>query len=166
MPRNAAEPVLDEKWTTFVQGGVSIVAAAGDSRNHPTIVRAVGCRISTDRRKVTVLVSPRQAEKLLVNIRSTGRIAVIFAQPSTHVSIQVKGSDARLTPLRAGDAALVERYAKAFCADLCPLGYEEALIRALVWCDPADLVAVTFTAENAWLQTPGPNAGEALRKQA
>jgi hypothetical protein len=99
-------------------------------------------------------------------IHLTGAIAVVFSQPSTHISIQLKGRDTKLTALRRGDPALVERYTRAFCADLKPLGYEEALIRALVWCDPASLVAVTFAPENAYLQTPGPGAGDSLRKQA
>jgi hypothetical protein len=166
MPKSETLPLLDEAWSAFIQGGVSIVAASGSSEKVPMIARATGCRVTADRRKVTLLISSSQAGMLLDAARSTGRIAVVFSQPSTHITIQLKGGDAKLSPVRSGDAALMERYARAFCADLEPLGYAEDLIRALVWCAPEDLAAITFSPDKAFLQTPGPQAGESLRKPA
>jgi hypothetical protein len=165
MVRRPDTPLLEEKWSTFIQGGVSIVAASGDSGKVPSIVRAVGCRLSADRKKVTVLVSSSQGKELLDAVRSTGAIAVVFAQPSTHITIQLKSSDARVTQARASDADVVERYTRAFCADLILLGYGESFTRALLWCDEAELIAVTFTPDKAFLQTPGPGAGDFLRNQ-
>src|SRR5688572_7111932 len=145
MVREATAPVANERWAAFIQGGVSIVAASCDARNIPTIVRCVGCRVSADRRKVTLLVSSSQAGNLLNNIRSGGAIAVVFSQPSTHVSIQLKGTDAKSAPIRAGDADLAERYTSAFAADLLPLGYHDTFVRALLGHETSELVSVTFT---------------------
>jgi hypothetical protein len=64
---------------------------------------------------------------------------------------------------RNGTIQLAEKYCDAFVAELCPLGYDEPLIRALLWFDPNDLRAVTFTPREAFLQTPGPRAGEPLK---
>ena len=44
------------------------------------------------------------------------------------------------------------------------LGFGEAFGRALVDCNPADLVAVAFTPKAAFRQTPGPNAGAPLER--
>jgi hypothetical protein len=157
------QPVLDEQWAAFIQGGVSIAAASRDSHNVPVTSRALGCRASGNRHKVTLLFSRQQAESLMNAISSNGAIAVVFSQPSSHVSIQVKGSDAAQAASRTQDVQVFKRYAEAFVKEVIPLGYPEGLIRTLLWADPADLVTVTFTPTAAFLQTPGPRAGESLR---
>jgi hypothetical protein len=160
--RSGSEPVLSEKWAAFIQGGVAIGAASRDSQNIPTLVRAVGCRVSADRQRVMVLVAKSQAEPLLNAVRSTRMIAVIFTQPSTHISVQLKGNDAVVARARAADAQLKKRCTDAFVADAGSIGYPEDLIRAVVWADEADLMTITFTPISAFLQTPGPRAGESL----
>jgi hypothetical protein len=159
----AATPVLDEEHAAFIQGGVSIVAGSRDASNAPRLARAVGCRVSPDRRRVTVLLSTRQAGGLIAAIRASGAVAAAFNQPSTHRAIQVKGAGATIAPADAGDARLAARYADAVIADIALLGYSEAFGHALLWHDPAELVAVTFTPGAVFSQTPGPRAGEPLR---
>jgi hypothetical protein len=156
------QTVLDEKWAAFIQGGVSIVAASRDSQNALAMSRALGCRTSGNRQKITLLFFRPQAESLMNAISSTGAIAVVFSQPSTHVSIQLKGSDAARSAPRAADVQLFKRYVETLVRDVVPLGYPEETIRAILWADPADLVAVTFVPTAAFLQTPGPRAGECL----
>jgi hypothetical protein len=109
-----------------------------------------------------VLVAATQAEQLIKAIRSTGTIAAVFTQPSTHVSVQLKGEDAVVTRARAPDGQLSKANADAFVADVIRVGYPEDLIRALLSSDAADLMAITFTPIAAFLQTPGPRAGESL----
>jgi hypothetical protein len=154
--------VLDEKWAIFVQGGVSIVVGSRNAQNIPTLVRGVGCRVTANRKMVTVLLGRAQAVEVIESVRATGTVAAAFTWPKTHVSIQLKSSDAKLTQVKPGDVELVQRYADAFVAGLVPLGYAESLIRALVWCDPADLIGLSFSPGEAFLQTPGPHAGEVL----
>src|SRR5687767_5167071 len=116
MVRQAASPVLDENWAAFIQAGVSIIVGSRDSDNVPSLVRAVGCRVSRDLRQVVVLVSTAQAQVLLNEIKLSGAIAVIFSQPSTHITIQLKSNNARTVPVEKKDSALGERYSKAFVA--------------------------------------------------
>jgi hypothetical protein len=157
----AARPLVDEATSKFVQNAVSIFAASTNPQNHPTIARAVGCRVSRDRRRVTVLVSSK--EPFVEAVRATRAIAVTFTQPGTHATIQLKGKDAKVTSRRKDDPELMTRYTEAFIADVCPLGYSEELLRALLGCDPAEVSAVTFCPHTAFLQTPGPRAGTPLK---
>lgn len=152
---------IDEPTTSFIESGVSILAASSDRENLPTIVRAVGCRVSRDRRKVTLLVPPY--EPLLAAVSATGTIAVTFTRPSTHQTIQLKGWDAERARTAENDPSIMRAYADAFVAELCPLGYAEDLVRAMVWCDPEALCAVGFGPTAAFQQTPGPNAGAPLK---
>jgi hypothetical protein len=124
------------------------------------IVRALGCRVSPDGREVTVLVP--SADPFLDAVRATGQIAVTFSLPSTHHTIQLKGDDARAAALLPTDPALNARYADLFVADVCPLGYTEEMIRAILSHDSPGLVPVAFSPKAAFLQTPGPRAGDPL----
>jgi hypothetical protein len=154
------EPLLDESTAAFVEGGVSIIASSCDGRGGLSVVRALGCRVSSDRKTVTVLVpSPHP---LLDGVQSSGRIAVAFTRPSTHQALQLKGEDARLSRRLEGDAQLNERYVRAFVSDVCPLGFTEELIRALTWSETESLQAVAFRPTAAFNQTPGPRAGAPL----
>jgi hypothetical protein len=162
MSRLKAEPVLNEKWASFVQGGVSVVAGSRSADNAPTLARAIGCRVSPNRQKVTLFFHGPQAESLLASVRSTRTIAAVFTQPSTHTSIQLKGVDAAEGAVRSAHVDVANRSADAFVAETTPLGYPEDVLRAVLWFDPKDLVAVNFTPVLAFLQTPGPRAGEPL----
>jgi hypothetical protein len=155
--------VLNEKWAAFIQGGVAIMASSCTPDRIPTLARVLGCRVTPGLQKVTIFVAASQADALMNAIRSTGAIAAVFTQPSTHASVQLKGTDAAVGPARPTDAQLSKRYIDAFVADAVPLGYPEDLLRALVAADPSDLVCITFSPAAAFLQTPGPRAGEPLR---
>ena len=161
--RKLAPPLLDKANATFIQGGVSIVAASRTRKNVPVTARAVGCRVSPDRRTVTLLLPKMSAHDLLDGIRVSKKVAAVFCLPSTHETIQLKGTHAVIGPASKADVNLARRYDDAFVAVICPLGYAEDLIRALVWFDPADLITVTFRLSAAFLQTPGPRAGEPLK---
>ena len=87
---------------------------------------------------------------------------MVFSLPSSHRTLQLKGPAAQIDPLEPGDPERLRRYAGALVADVCPLGYREALVRAIVAGEPEDFVAVSFTPRAAFDQTPGPRAGAPL----
>jgi hypothetical protein len=157
-----SEPVLNEKWAAFIQSGLAICVASRDSQNIPSIVRGFGCRVTGNRQRVMVLVAASQAELFLKAVRATGMIAATFTQPSTHMSVQLKGRDATSARARAADVELSKVNLDRFVEDASPLGYPEDVLRTVFWSDPADLIAITFSPTAAFLQTPGPRAGEAL----
>ena len=160
---NVSSPALiGAEQAAFLCGGVGVSAATCRPGALPNIARAAGCRISSDRRVVTLLFAATPGAAVLDDIRRTGALAVVFTQPSTHRTLQLKGNDARIVPLEAGDLNLIEQYVLAFAADVAPFGFSEAYMRALLACPPDDLVGVQFTIAAAFSQTPGPGAGEAL----
>ena len=163
---DAAEPLLDADHAAFIQSGVSIVVASRDATNAPRVARALGCRVSADRRRVTVYLGAFQAAPLLAAIRAEGAIAVAFNLPSTHRAFQLKGTDAAAVPLDRSDVEHAQRYVDAFAADIGLLGYAEAYGRALLWFDPAELTGIAFTPAAAFEQTPGPRAGVRLGASA
>lgn len=161
--RVSAAPLLDAEHAGFILApGISMTAASRAAGNRPELGRVHGCRVAPDRSRVTVLLPGDQYPALIDALRQSRAIAVVFSQPSTHRTIQLKGVDAAIEPLAGGDAALAPRWLEGFTAELAALGYDQTLVRAFVWCDPAALVAAAFTPCAAFQQTPGPRAGTPL----
>jgi len=162
MDRSQGKPLqLDAEHAAFIQGAVSVVVGSRDTQHVPDVVRGCGCRVSRDRRRVTVLVEAARSGSVLENIAANGQIAVVFSQPSTHRTIQLKGSDARLTRVTGADRGIAQRHLLAWVQDLQLIGYAAEFARA-VRGEAPDLAAVTFTLASAFLQTPGPAAGKRL----
>jgi hypothetical protein len=163
-----ADLLIRAPFATFLEGGMSINVAARDVRNLPSIARALGCRFSRDRRRLTVFLSRTQSPAVLADLRENGAIAVVFAEPSTHKSWQFKGDDAREEPLARGDSGRIQAYVETFVRDVTALGHPPDLIRLLFTSPrespaPGDWTAVTFTPAAVFTQTPGQAAGEPLR---
>lgn len=162
----ANEPVLDAAHAAFFQIGVSMGIAACTLAAAPVHVRAIGCRISPDRRQMTMFVPARQAEPVLQCIRENSAVAAVFTEPSTHRTVQVKARDAQRVPLQAGDLDLVEAYREAFAQELERIGFQRAIVGTLLACPPGEMVGIRFTPAEAYSQTPGPKAGELLARTA
>ena len=159
-------PLIDAEHAAFMQGGVSVSVGGCNADKLPSLTRALGCRVSADRVQVTVFVAAGHAGVLLDDLRANGAIAVVFSQPSTHRTVQLKGKDAQVRLLRPGELQLVDAYRNSFVAELKSLYYDPQLVRAFLSCPSEDIVALEFTPCAAFSQTPGPHAGEPLKGAA
>jgi hypothetical protein len=167
MHRDAASaaapiPLITPAVAAFIQSGLSITVAARGERLVPSIARAVGCRVGDDLRSVTLLLFADQAEAVCRDVAAHRRVAACFSRPSTHETVQLKGSDAVSALATPQDVAAARRSLDLFAEDVGPLGWDTDFIDALFWRNPADLLAIRFTPEGAYAQTPGPNAGTVI----
>jgi len=154
---------LTDEQAAFLAGGVSLIIASRDMRRVPSLVRALGCRVDADRRTLTMWLEASASRQVLRDIEATGQVAAVFSLPSTHHTLQLKGSDARVVPVAAGDAELVEQHRQAFAADLIRIGYAREFALAIHATAPGDeIAAVTFSVDAVFAQTPGPGAGQRI----
>jgi len=160
---NGSAALLDAELAGFIQGGVSVVVASRNADLVTDVVRGCGCRVARDRRQVTVLVEAVRGCTLLDDIAANGMIAVVFSQPSSHRTIQLKGSDAHVVAVTAADRAAATRHHEQWCADLRSIGYSREFADVLHG-RPARLAAIRFTPTAAFQQTPGPGAGQRLAR--
>lgn len=158
-----ATPLFDAELAAFMQGGISLNFGGCGADLAPSVARAFGCRIDPGRTSVRLLVSQAQAACVLGHVRANGKLAAVFSEPATHRTVQLKAVDAVVEAAGADDVAAVARYRDAFVAHLEPLGFPPAAIRALLACPDSDLCAIRFTPTEAFSQTPGAGAGQALR---
>ena len=160
-----AAPLIDEELAAFLQSGIALHAAAVGPGNVAHLARAAGCRVAPDRRSVTIYLVESQASELLEQVRADGAIAVVFTKPKSHRTVQLKGRDARIVAALAGDLAEVDRQVGVFDAELASIGFPRRFGWTLAGGSPAGLAAVVFTPQTAFLQTPGPSAGSALKSR-
>jgi hypothetical protein len=158
--------LLKSEHITMIDKGVSTIVSSRNAALRPSLMRAMGAGISPDGTEVTVFVSRTQGRQLLQDIAATGHIAVVFSEPLSHRTVQVKARSAELRAAGEEDLPALRRY-------LTSMEYELGLVR----CDPIfvrtilsfrleDLVAIRFTPGEAFDQTPGPKAGSALPSSA
>lgn len=154
--------LLSAEHIALVDQGVSAIVASRDAALRPSVMRAVGSRISADGRHVTVYLRPSQSRQLLADIAATGHIAVVFSDPPSHRTLQVKATAALLRPAGPEDEAVLRRYLVAMQHAVGQVGYGPDYVAAMLAAPPHDLMAVEFTPESAFDQTPGPRAGTPL----
>jgi hypothetical protein len=156
------DPLLDEARAAFITRGVAMNVASRSATREPSLVRAYGCRVSADRRHVTVFVPVPRATAVLDDLRTGGAIAVVFTLPRSHETLQLKGLKADIVPLQVGDSACVAAYVQSFIQEINRLGYSMEFARALASGADDELVGLAFEPTAAFVQTPGPNAGKPL----
>lgn len=156
------EPVLDAAHAGFLTHHVSILVASSNSERMPSITRAFGCRVSSDRRTVTLFLSARRSQAVLRDLRAGGGIAVVFSRPSTHETLQLKGASVRIVTLETGDRDVIRACGESFAEDIRAIGWRDPFVSAIVSVDGEEIVGVEFAPNAAFVQTPGPAAGRRL----
>ena len=163
--RGAARPgvtPIDDAFFGLLRRRVSIIVASRDATGRPHLMRALAIRLGADRARVTVLMTRATSRPVLDDIAASGAIAVVVSEPGTHATAQLKGDDAVIEPIASGDLALIEAHAERFADEIAMLGFSRPLAHAILDRGDGDLVAVSFTATQAFDQTPGPRAGRAI----
>jgi hypothetical protein len=155
-------PVLDGGVQEFLQHRVMVSISSRSVDGVPSLVRCVGFRLQQMSHRLVVFVRTSYSEQVLEDVRATGLVAVVFSEPSTHRTLQVKGTDGVVGPLEDGEWPAVAAHVEAAVAELRPLGYAEPWVRTVFEVTQAQVQAVRFTPSSAFGQTPGPRAGAPL----
>lgn len=142
--------------------GVSVIVGSRDDALRPSVMRAVGSDVGAGGSLITVYLARSQSRQLLQDIAATGEVAVVFSEPASHRTVQVKARRATLRAAADADRPLLERYVRSMEREILRVGYAPELTRAMLSHRLDDVVAVTFEPEQAFDQTPGPRAGNPM----
>lgn len=162
VPGSHPSPRVPPDVVALMQRGVSVNVASRDARLRPSVMRAMASHVNADASEVTVWLARRQCGQMLQDLATTGAIAVMFSEPSTHRTVQLKATRVRLRDAQASDQPVLDRYLRAMEEEIAAVGYPAPLTRAMLACSLDDLVAASFRPEQVFEQTPGPQAGKAL----
>jgi hypothetical protein len=150
---------IDRSLKEFIESGVAVIVATGSTGGRPEVRYGWAARVHDDGSTVDVFLDTPRAAATLQNLRDNGRIAMTVAHPVNYRSAQFKGTFREANEPTAEDLAWVERGREAFLVSTSLVGDPPGAIRNL-WMD--DVVRVTFVVEQAFDQTPGPEAGKPL----
>jgi hypothetical protein len=158
----AAPSLLPPDLLSMMDRGVSVIVGSRDQALRPSVMRAVGSQVADDGRSITVFLSRRQSRQLIQDISANGHVAVVFSEPATHRSVQVKSSRAVIRNAQAADEPVLARYLASMEVEVQRVGYPPPVTRAMLAHRLEDVLAITFEPEQAFDQTPGPKAGTPL----
>jgi hypothetical protein len=94
------------------------------------------------------------------NLEQNGAVAVGFSPPTIARAVQLKGVATVVGEPDAADLERVERHLRSFVAEAERIGAPPELARRMFV--GAGLVAVQFSIDEVFDQTPGPTAGRRL----
>lgn len=146
----------------MMRRGVSVIVSSCGIDPSPSLMRAVGSEVSADGQRITVFLSRQQSARLLQDVARSGRVAVVFSEPHSHRSVQVKSDRARVREATADDASGLQRYLQAMQGELARVGFGADFAAAMLAHRIEDVSAIEFTPGQAYDQTPGPKAGQRL----
>lgn len=155
-------PLLNDECLAMMRRGVSVIVSACGPDLTPSLMRAVGSRVSPSGDRITVFLNRAQSAQVLRDLASTGHIAVVFSEPFSHRTVQVKARRVRLREATAHDQPALDRYGVAMRHELDRIGFPADFAAAMLAHRLDDLTAVEFTPEQAFNQTPGPLAGQRM----
>lgn len=153
---------LPAGFVAMMERGVSVIVGSHDAALRPSVMRAVGSRVADGGRDITVYLSRPQSRQLIQDLAATGRIAVVFSEPSTHRTVQLKASRVEMRNAGEDDVPVLAAYLASMEHEIRQVGFPPEITRAMFAHQLDQVVAVRFTPEQAFDQTPGPRAGAAL----
>jgi flavin reductase (DIM6/NTAB) family NADH-FMN oxidoreductase RutF len=145
-----------ERVAELFRSGAAIVVASVDVTGRPSITRGWGATVSAEG-YVALCISARNESAMRANLAANGRIAVTVVDPETYRSAQVKGIVVAMRDPTEAEFDRVEVHAARFTGAVAAVGLAGAGCMML-----GDLVTVGFEAAEAYDQTPGGSAGQAL----
>lgn len=151
--------MVDTRVRRCLDAGMSLLVATVNSQLVPVCCRAIALASADDLTTVTVYLPLATSHETIQNVATTHRMAIAATFPLDNFSVQLKGTtgDARIA--RDDEAAFVRSRLASFADVLDTIGVpRRATLNAACW--PA--FAVDMRVEQAFEQTPGPNAGTRL----
>jgi hypothetical protein len=150
---------IDSDLKDFLESGVAVLVSTGDADRRPHVAYGWGPRVRKDGSTIDVFLDSVRAGQTLANARANGHIAMTVAHPVSVRSVQLKGTFLDSGDPAADDAAWVRRHREAFVVSTSLVGDPPEVIGGM-WMD--DVVRLSFVAQRAFDQTPGPNAGRPI----
>ena len=152
--------MLDPAVVEFIHGGVAVGVATHDDDLRPEFARGWGPEVSADGRSVALCVSAPEGSRMRANLERNGAVAVGFSPPTIARAVQVKGVATVMGEPEAADLERVERHFRSFVAEAARIGAPAELSQRMFV--RTGLVAVQFSIDEVFDQTPGPTAGRRL----
>lgn len=153
--------VLTKELVDFVQSGISVNLAAVSRQGRPLVGIGLACTVDQEGGMRILLRAPANTQ-LLEAIKASSAVAVTFARPADHRSIQFKAAHATIHPIVPADTIAASRQGTGMRNELVAIDLSDDFASSYVDFRPDELVAVHLVPQQAFVQTPGVGAGTEL----
>ncbi|MBX7111618.1 MAG: pyridoxamine 5'-phosphate oxidase family protein [Dehalococcoidia bacterium] len=151
--------VVSDELRGLIESGVAVSIATADAAGHPHLNTAWGPRIGAGGTTATVFIDRARSATTTADLHSTRWIAMTIGDPISYRSIQLKGTQLGVSEASEEDREWVRLHREAFMVSIALIDDPPALGRNM-WTE--DVIRIDFQIEQAFDQTPGPNAGQPL----
>jgi len=154
--------MIPDRVIEAIHGPAVMFVGTRNERLHPAQAFVVGAVVHPDHETITFFIPKSRSKRILSDLNNNGRVALAASLP-THEAYQLKGVYLSSRPTDAKDQAVQEVYRSKMLSALIQVGYPEQVVKPLVLgaaYQPG--MAITFRAEEIFLQTPGPEAGKKI----
>lgn len=152
---------LPDEVVSFIESGVSIVVAVVGATGRAHAGRALAARVLPDA-TIRVIYPVEGNDAIAAAVQAGGPIAVTFSAPLSHRTLQIKGHSSRPEQHDPLDRAVSQLQGRAFAEVLAAAGHPPTFVQALLDYCASPSKVLSFPAEEAFEQTPGPGAGRTL----
>jgi hypothetical protein len=154
--------MIPDRVVEVIHGSAIMYAGTRDERLRPAQTYVIGAVVHPDHETVTFFVPESRSERILSDLTNNGKIALALGLP-THEAYQLKGTYISFRPTEAKDRAVQEASRAKVLSALLQAGYPEQLVKPhVLGLAYRPGIAITFRAEEIFLQTPGPEAGKKI----
>lgn len=154
---------IEDELKAFLEGGVAVVLGTRDANLAPEVARGWGLHVLADRSTLELCVGLPSGRRTLANAADNGQIAVTAVSPLNYRQVQLKGRVVATLEPSDEDRLRVERHRAAFALAVEHVGIPSEFCPGFWTHDDAGALArLRFTPEQAFDQTPGPEAGRRL----
>jgi hypothetical protein len=157
-PRSAP---LTEEVVAFMESGLSIVMAVVGPGGRALTGRALAVRVTPEAR-IRLIYAEEGNEAVTASAKSGQPIAATFSAPLSHRTLQLKGFSSREEDFAPEDEAAARKQTDVFAAILGAVGHTPAFVQAFTGYRSSAARVLSFPAQEAYEQTPGPGAGRPL----
>lgn len=154
--------MIPDRVVEVIHGSAIMYVGTRDEELRPAHTRVIGAVVHPDHETMTFFIPESRSERIVSDLKNNGKIALAIGLP-THEAYQVKGTYISSHPTDTRDWAVQEAYRSKVLSALLQAGYPEQIVK------PYTLgfvyrpgIAITFRAEEIFLQTPGPEAGKKI----
>jgi hypothetical protein len=154
--------MIPDRIVEVLHGPAVMYAGTRNERLYPAQTYVIGAVVHPDQETITFFVPESRSERILSDLKSNSRVALAVGL-LTHEAYQLKGVYISSRPTDAKDRAVQEIYRSKLLSAMIQAGYPEQVMKPFVLgfaYQPG--VAITFRAEEIFLQTPGPEAGKKI----
>ena len=151
--------MIPQKLVEFIHGPVLMFVGSRSAELRPSASWVAGGIADGEAGTITFFLPDVEAEPVLSNFKDNGLVAFTVTDGISHETYQFKGRYLASRPGDKKDAVLQEIYRSKLRTHLEPYGFTDEFYQTIVF---YPCTAVTFEVEDAFVQTPGPGAGEKL----